>query len=88
MRLYAQAARQGASSARQVADRFHLVQKNLRLAIEQQLTAWALDDLDLHRRPASGWSDRSPWFNQVETWFSILQGQSLNGASFITVEQL
>jgi len=35
--LYAQAARQGASSARQVADRFHLVQ-NLRLAIEQQLS--------------------------------------------------
>jgi hypothetical protein len=35
--LYAQAARQGATSARQVADRFHLVQ-NLRLAIEQQLS--------------------------------------------------
>jgi transposase len=35
--LYAQAARQGAASARQVADRFHLVQ-NLRLAIEQQLS--------------------------------------------------
>ena len=36
--LYAQAARQGASSAQQVADRFHLVQ-NLRLAIEQQLSS-------------------------------------------------
>jgi len=35
--LYAQAARQGASSERQVADRFHLIQ-NLRLAIEQQLS--------------------------------------------------
>jgi len=35
--LYAQAARQGAASARQVADRFHLIQ-NLRLAIEQQLS--------------------------------------------------
>ncbi len=31
---------------------------------------------------------RSSWFNQVETWFSILQGQSLNGASFPAVEQL
>ena len=31
---------------------------------------------------------RSSWLNQVETWFSILQGQSLNGASFTTVEQL
>jgi transposase len=33
--LYAQAARQGAAKARQVADRFHLIQ-NLRQAIEQQ----------------------------------------------------
>ena len=35
--LYAQAARQGAPQARQVADRFHLVQ-NLRFAIERQLS--------------------------------------------------
>jgi transposase len=35
--LYAQAARQGAAQARQVADRFHLIQ-NLRQAIEQQLS--------------------------------------------------
>src|SRR6476660_6643916 len=31
---------------------------------------------------------RSSWLNQVETWFSTLQGQSLNGASFTAVEQL
>src|SRR5438067_11611411 len=31
---------------------------------------------------------RASWLNQVETWFSILQGQSLNGASFTAVEQL
>ena len=31
---------------------------------------------------------RSSWLNQVETWFSILQGQSLNGASFTAVTQL
>ena len=31
---------------------------------------------------------RSSWLNQVEIWFSILQGQSLNGASFTAVEQL
>jgi transposase len=35
--LYARAARQGAPQARQVADRFHLVQ-NLRVAIERQLS--------------------------------------------------
>jgi DDE superfamily endonuclease len=31
---------------------------------------------------------RSSWLNQVEIWFSILQGQSLTGASFTAVEQL
>jgi transposase len=31
---------------------------------------------------------RSSWLNQIETWFSILQGQSLSGASFTSVEQL
>ncbi len=31
---------------------------------------------------------RSSWLNQIETWFSILQRQSLTGASFTSVEQL
>jgi transposase len=31
---------------------------------------------------------RSSWLNQIETWFSILQGQSLAGASFTSIEQL
>jgi hypothetical protein len=31
---------------------------------------------------------RSSWLNQVETRFSILQGQTLTGASFTSVEQL
>jgi transposase len=31
---------------------------------------------------------RASWLNQVECWFSILQGQSLAGASFTSVEQL
>jgi transposase len=31
---------------------------------------------------------RSSWLNQIETWFSILQGQSLSGASFTSVKQL
>jgi transposase len=31
---------------------------------------------------------RASWLNQVEIWFSILQAQSLNGASFNSVKQL
>jgi hypothetical protein len=31
---------------------------------------------------------RASWLNQVEGWFSILQGRSLTGASFTSVEQL
>jgi DDE superfamily endonuclease len=31
---------------------------------------------------------RASWLNQVEGWLSILQGQSLNDASFTSVEQL
>jgi transposase len=31
---------------------------------------------------------RASWLNQVETWFSILQGQSLTGASFTAVTEL
>jgi transposase len=31
---------------------------------------------------------RASWLNQVEIWFSILQGKSLYGASFTSVQQL
>jgi hypothetical protein len=31
---------------------------------------------------------RASWLKRVEGWFSILQGQSLTGASFTSVEQL
>lgn len=31
---------------------------------------------------------RASWLNQVETWFSILQSQSLTGASFVALRQL
>jgi transposase len=31
---------------------------------------------------------RASWLNQVECWFSILQGNSLKGTSFTSVEQL
>jgi transposase len=31
---------------------------------------------------------RASWLNQIETWFSILQGQSLSGASFTAIKEL
>src|SRR5471030_777176 len=58
-----------------------------------------LDNLNTHKKNDE-WLKRHPlvtfhftptrasWLNQVECWFSILQGQSLNGASFTSVEQL
>src|SRR5271165_5775413 len=58
-----------------------------------------LDNLNTHQKNDE-WLKRHPlvtfhftptrasWLNQVEGWFSILQGQSLSGASFTSVEQL
>src|SRR5438270_978205 len=58
-----------------------------------------LDNLNTHKKNEE-WLVRHPlvtfhytptrasWLNQVEGWFSILQGQSLTGASFTSVEQL
>jgi len=58
-----------------------------------------VDNLNTHKKNEA-WLKRHPnvtfhytptrasWLNQVEGWFSILQGQSLSGASFISVEQL
>jgi transposase len=31
---------------------------------------------------------RASWLNQIEIWFSILQGQSLSGASFTAIKEL
>src|SRR6476646_6966341 len=57
-----------------------------------------LDNLNTHKKNEE-WLARHPlvtfhytptrasWLNQVEGWFSILQGQSLTGASFTSVEQ-
>lgn len=58
-----------------------------------------LDNLNTHKKN-DAWLKRHPnvtfhytptrasWLNQVEGWFSILQGQSLAGASFTSVQQL
>src|SRR5206468_9935791 len=58
-----------------------------------------LDNLSTHQRNEE-WLEAHPnvkfhftptsasWLNQVEVWFSILQGQSLSGASFTSLKQL
>ena len=40
-------------------------------------------DVQFHFTPTS-----ASWLNQVEVWFSILQGQSLSGTSFTSLKQL
>jgi transposase len=59
-----------------------------------------LDNLNTHKPKNDRWLQRHPnvqfhftptrasWLNQVEIWFSILEGKSLHGASFTSVEQL
>jgi transposase len=59
-----------------------------------------LDNLNTHKPKNDRWLKRHPnvhfhftptrasWLNQVEIWFSILQGKSLHGASFTSVKQL
>ena len=59
-----------------------------------------LDSLSTHKPKRDPWLARHPnvrlhhtpthtsWLNQIEIWFSILSGKSLNGASFSTVQQL
>ena len=58
-----------------------------------------LDNLNTHKKNDE-WLKRHPnvrfhytptgasWLNQVEAWFSILQGESLAGASFTSIQQL
>lgn len=59
-----------------------------------------LDNLNTHKPKNDRWLKRHPnvrfhftptrasWLNQVEIWFSILEGKSLRGASFTSVVQL
>ena len=59
-----------------------------------------LDNLNTHKPRNDRWLRRHPnvrfhftptrasWLNQVEIWFSILEGKSLHGASFTSVNQL
>jgi hypothetical protein len=68
----------------------HYPNQNLEIVPDNLNTRKKNDDwmknhpnVTFHYRPT-----RASWLNQVEAWFSILQGQSLTGASFTSVEQL
>jgi transposase len=66
---------------------------------EQEIHA-IVDNLSTHKPKRDLWLARHPrvhfhytpthtsWLNQIEIWFSILSGKSLNGASFKSVDQL
>jgi len=57
-----------------------------------------LDNLNTHKTTSTGLrpsrcaisfhADKFVWLNQVEVWFSVLQGQSLSGTSFTSLKQL
>ena len=61
----------------------HVVLDNL--STHQKNEAWLKrhPNVTFHFTPT-----RASWLNQVEIWFSILQGKSLSGASFTAVKQL
>ena len=61
----------------------HVVLDNLNTHKRNERWLRKHPDVHFHFTPT-----RASWLNQVETWFSILQGQSLSGASFTAVRQL
>ena len=61
----------------------HVILDNLSTHKKNELWLKKHPQVHFHFTPT-----RSSWLNQIEIWFSILQGQSLNGASFTAVEQL
>ena len=61
----------------------HVILDNLNTHKKNEPWLKAHPNVQFHFTPTS-----ASWLNQVEVWFSILQGQSLTGASFSSVEQL
>jgi hypothetical protein len=55
----------------------HVILDNLSTHKKNEYWLKAHPNVQFHFTPTS-----APWLNQVEVWFSILQGQSLSGASF------
>lgn len=62
---------------------FHVVLGNLNTHKKNEDWLKAHPNVTFHFTPTS-----ASWLNQVEVWFSILQGQSLSGASFTNLKQI
>src|ERR1700676_3098032 len=61
----------------------HVILDNLNTHKKNEHWLKAHPNVQFHFTPTS-----ASWLNQVEVWFSILQGQSLSGASFTSLNQL
>jgi transposase len=61
----------------------HVILDNLNTHKKNEHWLKAHPNVHFHFMPTS-----ASWLNQVEVWFSILQGQSLSGASFTSLKQL
>src|SRR4030081_982486 len=61
----------------------HVVLDNLNTHKKNEHWLKAHPNVQFHFTPTS-----ASWLNQVEVWFSILQGQSLSGTSFTSLKQL
>jgi amino acid transporter len=62
---------------------FHVILDNLNTHKKNEQWLKKHPKVHFHFTPTS-----ASWLNQVEIWFSILQGQSLGGTSFTSLEQL
>src|SRR6202158_2914525 len=63
--------------------KLHVILDNLNTHKKNEHWLKAHPDVQFHFTPTS-----ASWLNQVEIWFSILQGQSLSGTSFTSLKQL
>src|ERR1700720_1922762 len=63
--------------------KLHVILDNLNTHKKNEHWLKAHPNVQFHFTPTS-----ASWLNQVEVWFSILQGQSLTGASFTSLKQL
>jgi len=63
--------------------KLHVILDNLNTHKKNEHWLKAHPNVQFHFTPTS-----ASWLNQVEVWFSILQGQSLSSASFTSLKQL